>query len=193
MWEKCEPGREYTPSEGCLRLRELCEAYTIPARKLGTTKLKVYRAPTSLKNLENPWKKWFIFKALKVLEFGQNWINKVLEKSLIWYGANFLKILYILFIILWEDHSSWGERKWDYLIKYILKKCCCWSWIAPHNAQGMSLLGVRRYFRYLGINMKFPSNCEWITEPVFHKCHISYFINSVSNSRKSLGLFNKCY
>ena len=44
----------------------------------------VNRAPTSLKNLENPWKNWFFFKALEVLEFGQNWI-KSLKGPWIWY------------------------------------------------------------------------------------------------------------
>ena len=40
----------------------------------------------------------------------------------------------------------------------------------------MFKVGMRRYFRYLGINMKFPPDCESIPEPVFREHHISYFV-----------------
>ena len=37
------------------------------------------------------------------------------------------------------------------------------------------IIEVRRYFRYLGIGMKFPPDREWIAIPVFREYHISYF------------------
>ena len=73
--------------------------------------------------LPHPWKTLNILE--KIGLFSRPWIwsklNKGLENPWIWYEANVFEILCGLSIILWEDHSSWGERKWGYLIIYILK------------------------------------------------------------------------
>ena len=83
--------------------------------------------PHPWKNLNILEKKLFHFQGLE-----SPWIwsklNNVLKKSLNLIWSQLFEILYGLFIILWEDHSSWGERKWDDLINYILEKCHCWPW-----------------------------------------------------------------
>ena len=71
-------------------------------------------------------KNWFIFKALKVLEFGKKWI-KPLVGPWIWQKANFMEI-YSFFIIFWGEQSSWREHKGDDMLKHILEKCCYWPW-----------------------------------------------------------------